>query len=140
MSAFEIKKDRVYGNFKTPLGSRKRRKTPKEKRPGNDPAYLALIRQLPCCTCGMGPPSQCHHLKSTGERGGGMRSSDKWAVPMCNECHINGVERHGSKKEDWWFRGKGIEDTQSLAAALYANRHSLESMFSVLEANTQKIR
>ena len=135
--AFEIRKPRLYGNFKTPREKRDRRKTPKEKRPGNDPKYLSLVRQLPCCTCDKDPPSEVHHIKQSGQRGGGMRSPDKFGIPMCHDCHIHGVERVGSKREVAWFKERGIEPL-SLAANLFANRHSLEAMLGVLWANTGK--
>lgn len=124
----------VVGNFKTPLEKRKREKSPAEKRPGNDPDYLALVRQLPCCVCGAPPPSEPHHLKATRERGMGKKSDDKWALPMCHDCHINGVERHGSRREVSWFQHNGI-DPLTLASSLYGVKHSLEAMHGVLLAH-----
>ncbi len=133
MAAYKVPNVHIFGNFKPDPEKRKRRKSPKEKRPGNDPAYLALIRKLPCCVqdeecCGN---IEAHHLKATGERGAGMRSSDKWAVPLCHEHHINGVERIGSRKEISWFRERGIWPI-SLAKDLWANRHDLRAMECVL--------
>ncbi|MGB7913897.1 MAG: hypothetical protein WCF79_01140 [Rhodomicrobium sp.] len=103
------------------------------------PEYLEKIRKLPCCIpgCGEPPPSHAHHLKCTGERGIGKKSSNKWAVPLCHECHINGVERVGSRQEPAWFRERGIL-CLDLAAALYANSHSLEAMLNVLRTHREK--
>lgn len=128
--AFEIRKP-VGFNLKLPREKRQRNKTPVEKRAGNDPEYLALVRQLPCCVCGAPGPSEAHHLKCTGERGAGKKSSDRWCVPLCHEHHINGVERVGSRREIGWFKDHGI-DALTLADALYFNKHSLEKMRDVL--------
>lgn len=122
------------GNFKPPLEKRKRPKSPAEKREGRDEVYKHKVRSLPCCVCGKAPPSEVHHLKCAGGRGMGKRSDDKWGVPMCHEHHVNGVERVGSKNEVAWFRKRGI-DCLSLAAAMYARRHSVEEMGKVLEAH-----
>jgi hypothetical protein len=118
----------------------------KEKKPSAEarrereaPAYLEKIRKLPCCipSCNEPAPSHAHHLKCTGERGIGKKSSNKWAIPLCYECHINGVERVGSRHEAAWFRERGIL-CLDLAAALYANSHSLETMMNVLKTHREK--
>ena len=56
--------------------------------------------------------------------------------PICYECHINGVERIGSRQEAAWFRERGILSLD-LAAALYANSHSLNAMLNVLKTHRQ---
>jgi hypothetical protein len=76
-------------------------------------------------------------LKCTGERGIGKKSSNRWAVPLCSECHINGVERVGSRQEAAWFRERGIL-CLDLAAALHANSHSLDAMMNVLKMHCEK--
>lgn len=111
----------------------KREKTPAQKRPGNDPAYLNKVRELPCCVCGI-YPVEAHHIKSAGGRGIGKRTDDKWAIPLCHDHHINGVERVGSRKEVQWFSKYGINPIE-LAQGLYASRHSVEAMYRVLEAH-----
>jgi hypothetical protein len=68
---------------------------------------------------------------------GCKKSSNKWAVPLCYECHINGVERIGSRQEAAWFRERGIL-CLDLAAAIYANSHSLEAMLNVLRTHREK--
>ncbi|MDX2265397.1 MAG: hypothetical protein NW215_10545 [Hyphomicrobiales bacterium] len=79
------------------------------KREGMSRGYRESVRRLPCCTCGMCPPSDPHHLKNgTGERGMGLKSTDKWLVPLCRECHDD-VERAGSTNEPGWFRAHGVD-------------------------------
>lgn len=120
-----------------PSRSERLKKEPKRKREGNDGAYLAKLRGLRCCICGNPPPNTVHHLKATGQRGIGMRSPDKFGVPMCflqgENCHEQ-IERVGSKNELAWFKRRGI-DAIDLAGALWANRDSLERMRAVLEAH-----
>jgi hypothetical protein len=118
-----------------------RKRKPKKSKPSAElkreraePGYLTKIRALPCCVCGEPPRSHAHHLKCTGERGIGMKSSNKWAVPLCHECHMYGVERVGSTKEAAWFLEKGIY-CLDLAASLHANSHSVEAMAKVLIAH-----
>ena len=119
---------------------------PKERKPSAEakrereaPGYVEKIRKLPCCipSCNEPAPSHAHHLKCTGERGIGKKSSNRWAIPLCYECHINGVERLGSRQEAAWFRERGIL-CLDLAAALYANSHSFEAMMNVLKTHREK--
>ena len=124
--ATEIKKERVYGNFKSKGPKRKKKK---QVRPGMSEEHLKNIRLLPCINCA-NTPSEVHHLKCTGERGVGMRSTDKWGVPLCHECHINGVEKVGSRKEVRWFQDRGI-DCLVFASALWANGYDLKAMEKV---------
>ena len=118
---------------------KKRKPSAEARREREAPGYLDKIRKLPCCIpgCDALPPSQAHHLKCTGERGIGKKSSNRWAVPLCSECHMNGVERVGSRQEAAWFRERGIL-CLDLAAALYANAHSLDAMISVLNVHCEK--
>lgn len=122
----------AIGNFKRSRADRLKEKTrdKHDDREGNSSAHLALIRQLPCCVCGKRPGGQAHHLKATGLRGAGMRSPDKCALPMCEECHLNGVERAGSKNELDWFAKRGIQ-ALDYAAALWTATGDLGRMFKV---------
>jgi len=105
---------------------RKRNKTPAEKRPGH-PKHLEKIRQLPCCLCGSPPRNDPHHLKrDIAKRGMAMRAPDDMTVPLCRSCHDD-VERAGTRNEPRWFL--------SLAAGLWASRHSLAAMQKVLETH-----
>ncbi len=133
----------VIGNFR-PSRSERAKGKPKREREGNDEAYLSLLRQLPCCICGHTPAGTVHHLKQgTGTRGTNMRSTDRFGLPMCKfgfssggqDCHSQ-VERIGSRKEQAWFRERGI-DCLDLAGALWSNKHSLEAMMSVLQAHRE---
>lgn len=59
---------------------------------GDNPAYLALIRQCPCLHCGMDPAGASAHVRmqsgAHNKRGGiGKKPADKWASPLCREHH-----------------------------------------------------
>ena len=123
----------VIGNFKKSRAVRLEEKTcdTHDDREGNSGVHLELIRKLPCCCCPRAPGRQAHHIKTTGQRGMGMRSPDRFAVPMCETCHLDGVERAGSKNELAWFLKRGIE-VLDLAAALWSASGDLPKMIKIV--------
>lgn len=133
----EIKQERIYGNFKTPRGYARPREVKdraRDRRPGMSAAHLDCIRSLPCCACGALPRSDPHHLKSgTGERGMGLRSTDRFTVPLCR-AHHEAVERIGSRNERRWFGGFGV-DAPALADALWRASGNLDQMQKIVEAH-----
>ncbi len=131
----EIRRERVFGNFKN--RSAVPPKPPKLKqRPGMSEEHLALIRALPCCRCNAPPKSEAHHLKQgIGERGMGLRSTDRWAVPLCRSCHDE-VERIGSRNEIKWFFDAGI-DPHELARGLWSVSGDYDHMLRVLMAHKE---
>lgn len=133
----EIRKPHVLGNFKVKDYSKHKNSENYKKRPGMSEEHLALIRRMPCAASLVMPGGQAHHIKSsTGERGMGIRSTDKWAVPLCHDKHME-VERIGSRNEVSWFRDHGIEDVRELAEALWANTGDLPRMIAVLMAHRE---
>lgn len=136
MKAYRLRAPTSEPNFRV-RRPKERTLSAEEKRECEAPGYLEKVRQLPCCIpgCNAPPPSHAHHLKCTGERVIGKKSSNRWAVPLCYECHIHGVERVG--QEAAWFHERRIH-CLDLAAALYANSHCLEAMMKVLAAHLEK--
>lgn len=119
--------------FKTPRNpNKKRERKARDGRPGMSAKYLTQIRRLPSCVS-WGFPVQAHHLRIKGERGVGMKATDKWALPLTFEEHAE-IHRIGSRKEEEWFKARGIACYQ-LAEALWAQNHSVESMYRVLLAH-----
>ncbi len=117
---------------------RVKKKSAAEKREGMSAKHIALIRKLPCCVCQRNPGGTAHHLKlGTSDRGMGMRSSDKFAIPMCADCHLNGIERAGSKNEWTWFKSRGVNPLD-LAAGLWAVTGNLEAMRAVMLAHKER--
>lgn len=96
--------------------------------------HCANVRLLPCLRCGRHPAGTIHHLKQdTGERGGAMRSSDRWGVPLCwLPCHAM-IEGVGSRLEIETFRTWGIPDVLRVARELWDARDSIERMFVVVQ-------
>ena len=103
------------------------------RRPGMDAEHLKNIRELPSCISGKGPPCDPHHLKIKGERGVSLRSTDRWAVPLTREEHME-VENLGSRREERWFLDKGIR-CYELANALWGARGFKEVMLKIIEAH-----
>ena len=110
--------EKIYGNFRKRGLKAKPEKSAREKRPGMDPKHVEAIRKLPCLVTGRIPAGECHHLKGTGERGMGLRSTDRWGVPLSHFPHME-LEGKGSKNELAWFQAHGIEDPHALADALW---------------------
>lgn len=130
-----------YGepNFKPSLRERARKKPSlQERREGNCEQHASLIRALPCCVTGITPAGTIHHLKSgpaSKERGMGMKAPDWWGVPLCEDAHLNGVERVGTRNEFSWFQAHGIADVYELAAALWSNTGDVDRMAKIVRAH-----
>lgn len=133
----QINRPRVFGNFKAPKGyGRVKRENSKnyKNRPGMSDKHLDCVRSLSCCVCSKGPRSECHHLKAgTNERGMGQRSSDRFAVPLCRDHHHD-VEHVGTKNEQAWFEGYGI-DALALADALWHSTGAVDLMQRIVRAH-----
>jgi hypothetical protein len=52
--------------------------------PDRDAAYRVWLREGPCVVCNANPPSEVHHLDSSGM---GTKGSDYEAIPVCRRCH-----------------------------------------------------
>ena len=89
-----------------------------------DPAWLALVRQMPCLVCAY-PRSDPAHLRTAarqyGKRECGMQEKpdDWWVLPLCRTHHR---EQHDRGDELAWWVSKGIPDPHAAAVALYATR------------------
>lgn len=135
--ATEIYREHVYGNFKPSKASQLKHKTRDKRadRDGNSEAHLANLRKCRCCIPGCRKRGETvHHLKATGQRGGGLRSPDRYGLPMCAEHHLFGVERAGSRNELDWFAKHGIEALE-LASSLWHARGSLDAMQRIVLAH-----
>lgn len=129
---------KVYGNFKPEPDARPRWMRRREQREGNSNAYLDLIRQL---WCTLGPERdnvQAHHLRrgpaagTCGGRQGGLKSTDRWAVPLVWFRHEEIDNQLGSHYEAAYFLKRGGILVYDLAAGLWRNRGSYQAMASVL--------
>lgn len=90
-----------------------------------DKAFLAFVRQHRCLSCGCAPPVQAAHLRGPclelGKRqtGKGEKPSDRWALPLCPDCHLDknySLHRMGEQR---FFARIGINPFEE-AAKLYA--------------------
>lgn len=98
----------------------------------SDPAYLVLIRQLPCLHCTLEPCGQaCHIRRQSGvhnKRGGiGKKPADRWAAPLCFEHHML---QHRVGELQFWH-DLGI-DPLLVCERLYAKRGDLVAMRAVI--------
>lgn len=127
-------KPHVYGNFKVKDYSKHENSKNYEKRPGMSEAHLDLIRKMPCAATLAMPGGEAHHLKCVGNRGMGLRTEDRWAVPLAHIPHME-VEAAGSKNELQWFRDHGIADVRELAERLWESTGDLPRMIKILIAH-----
>jgi hypothetical protein len=128
--AFEIPRERIYGNFKP---EKKSKQVPvARKREKAAPGHRKLIAQLPCCACGKRGPSEPHHLKHG--RGSMTKSLDSRLVPLCFDHHRGpgGIENAGTKNEIDWFMAMGVENCDRLTEELFAATGDLRKMQKVL--------
>lgn len=63
---------------------------PRKARVGDDPAYLAAVRLLPCCICAawgwqQTTPTEAHHAICG--RYGQHKTPDCMAIPLCRDHH-----------------------------------------------------
>lgn len=124
--------ERKLGNFRDRTLKQHRNSETYKQRPGMSPDHLVSIRNLPCCLCGaLGV--EAHHLRDTGERGMGLKSTDKWALPLCKHCHHE-THRVGTKEELRWFEERGIS-SKLLAMDLWFNRGDVPRMCRVVQAH-----
>lgn len=131
----QISKPRVLANFRE-RGARKPHKNSQryKERPGMLEAHLALIRKLPCCITLKMPAGEAHHLKSgTGERGMGLRSTDKHTVPISHDPHMQ-AEAAGTRKERQFFLANGV-DPHELARALWQASGDFDRMKKIVLAH-----
>lgn len=133
-------KPQVLANFKTPRVMRPsaaiRARAKRAQREGNDEAHLAMLRQL-WCALGVERPVDVHHLQggpARKERGLGMRSPDRWAVPLAHWRHME-LHNLGSRNEYAYFMENGGLDPYALAVALWASRGNLVAMSRILVAH-----
>jgi hypothetical protein len=90
----------------------------KPEKTAPDPEYLARVRQLPCCACGVRgvEAHHCRDLPDFGERGlyqrlpgAGQKSGDRDAIPLCPPCHrkfhLNRAQFHADHGRDYAFIG-----------------------------------
>lgn len=113
----------------------------RKKREGNSEAHLALIRCLPCLSCGASRPwftVDPNHLMRVGpgERGMNLKTRDRWTVPACRQCH-NLVTDVGN--DDEWYAARGI-DSRSVARELWKHSGDFQAMRRTIERARQQAR
>lgn len=85
------------------------------------PSHLARVREMPCLACNRPGPSEAHHLKLGWFRKG-EDPPDNWTIPLCHECHIEKLHRHGERT--FWLLHLERDKTL-LAAVMRSFAHSL---------------
>lgn len=100
-----------------------------------DPAYLALVRDLPCLHCGT-EPSEAAHVRMAsaafGKASGlGKKPEDRWALPLCSADHrLLATSQHERGEQQFWA-DLGISPL-IVCEQLYAQRCDLVAMRAVV--------
>lgn len=76
---------------RAPMKRKPMRRRPRRARPGDDPAYRARVRALPCCArhmSGCTGPVDPHHAGGLAHgRGTGLKPPDRTCIPICRGHH-----------------------------------------------------
>ena len=78
------------------------RDVPRGKRKPNlrrKATHLAFIRLLPCVACGLEGFSQATHVRNGADGGTGLKSSDRFNLPLCGTCHMR---QHARGEVTFW--------------------------------------
>lgn len=99
------------------------RRKPRRPKPGDEPAYKAWIKTLPCCVggkrCGKADP---HHLidgNGDARKGISQTAPDKYLLPMCRKHH------------DLFHAGKGVFAGWDAAQRLTFQEQECERLRSI---------
>lgn len=101
-----------------------------------DAAYLVLVRQLPCLSCGMQPCYEAAHVSLSSAAHGkmnmlGKRAKPKWVLPLCPDDHRLARDCQHSQSEQIFWDKLGI-DPLATCEALWAQRGDLVAMENVI--------
>ncbi len=101
---------------------------------GDDPVYLARVRQMPCLHCGVDGFTEAAHVRMQSgahNKHGGIskKPEDKWAVPLCSEHHRR-QHAHAYGETGFWIE-VGVNPIL-VATLLYGARGDLNRMRAVI--------
>ena len=100
-----------------------------------DGAYLAMVRQCPCLSCGMEPCEAAHVRMASaafGKASGlGKKPEDRWALPLCSGDHRLFATSQHSRGEHAFWQDLGINPLIT-CEKLYAQRGDLVAMRAVV--------
>jgi len=105
----------------------------RRERDGMSRAHLDNMAGLPCLGCGQRKATVVGHhlcagLMAAGVRGMGIKAPDRFAAPLCFECH-KAAHDHGN--DEAWLTERGI-DGRAATDALWAARGDVEAMARVV--------
>lgn len=102
---------------------------------GDADVYFALVRRLPCLSCGM-EPSECAHVRlasaAFGKASGLQKKPEpRWVTPLCSACHRLARDAQHNRNEQEFWSSLGINPLL-FCVELYAARGDLVRMTSVV--------
>ena len=102
----------------------------------SDPAYLAVVRQLPCLKCGLEPCGEAAHVRISSaafHKRGGMRKKpdDRWALPLDRGCHVSDPDAL-HRRGEYIFWNELALNPLLICERLYRQRGDLIAMRAVI--------
>lgn len=96
------------------------------------PSHLVAIRALPCLRCGLDPCGEAAHVRlncaALGKRtAAGAKPDDRWAVPLCNSCHLTDRDAQHKVGELAFWRAVGMNPLR-VAQDLHRNSPDVVAM------------
>jgi hypothetical protein len=101
-----------------------------------DPDYLALVRQMPCLSCGHDPCGEAAHVRfasaAFGRSSGlGKKPADRDALPLCRDDHQLNRDAQHKRNEFAFWQDLNI-NPYLVAEKLYAQRGDYGAMRAVI--------
>jgi hypothetical protein len=103
-----------------------------------EPVYMARLRALPCIGCGRDHAGEAAHVRlnsaALGKRQAMQRRpTDRWALPLCSDCHRNGPGAQHKVGEAVFWQLKGINPLL-VCVRLYAAKADPDKMRAIVLA------
>lgn len=92
-----------------PLAKTRSRPLVKRERREAWPPHLEFVARFRCVAC-RAHPVTIHHLRLRGSgAAGGLRSSDRYAIALCQTCHQGQGGIHHVGAEARWWAARGLD-------------------------------
>ena len=96
--------------------------------PDRDPEYLSRVRKESCACCGIANKSEAHHMRINSLGGVGIKPSDAYTLPLCEDCHREIAHMQGNaellKRFEWITKHMSIDEFMLIKYNRYRNDYN----------------
>lgn len=107
----------------------------------HDDRHLAAVRRCPCLACDQDPAGEAAHLRIGAPdkplAGIGRKPDDRWALPLCPDCHARAPGAQHRIGEVPFWTALGL-DPLAIAARLFAVSPDVPAMRAIVFAEREK--